>query len=246
MKKNERKQLPFFNLFQIQTNITPRMRSTIIDWIVEVHMKSRMHTDTLYLTIRLIDLYLSSKDLDKSKFQMLSCAALLIASKNLESTPFSVESLVECAGTSFTSQELIDMEFSLFHCVKYHIDFILPSMFLKRYLRLILPDMSVSMLSYYICETSMLYPEFIGVTPSRLAAASIYLSLIIHGHSSTWDHRISINTGYTTDSLTDLIRKLHRSVISTTTSRFQAIRRKYAGSSMYNVSLIPFQDLSLS
>ena len=218
------------------------MRSTVIDWIAEVHLKSKMHTDTLYLTVRLIDLYLSKIDLDKSQYQRLGCAAMLIASKNLEMHPTAVENLVELADHSFTTQELIEMESSLFNCVNFHVDQILPSMFLKRYLRLILPDNEITMLSYYICETSLLYPDYIGITPSRLAAASILLALNLEGRIRMWNQRIVRNTGYSISDLYDLVHKLLQTVISSTTSRFQAIRKKYASNQMYNVSLMQFPE----
>lgn len=42
-----------------QPNVNERMRSILIDWLVEVHLKFKLVPDTLYLTVYLIDKYLS-------------------------------------------------------------------------------------------------------------------------------------------------------------------------------------------
>lgn len=41
-----------------QPNVNERMRSILIDWLVEVHLKFKLVPDTLYLTVFLIDKYL--------------------------------------------------------------------------------------------------------------------------------------------------------------------------------------------
>ena len=41
-----------------QPHINERMRSILVDWLVEVHLKFKLVPETLYLTINLIDRYL--------------------------------------------------------------------------------------------------------------------------------------------------------------------------------------------
>lgn len=48
-----------------QPNVNERMRSILIDWLVEVHLKFKLVPDTLYLTVYLIDKYL---ELEKVRF----------------------------------------------------------------------------------------------------------------------------------------------------------------------------------
>jgi len=42
----------------IQQDINERMRSILVDWLVEVHLKFKLVPESLYLTINLIDRYL--------------------------------------------------------------------------------------------------------------------------------------------------------------------------------------------
>lgn len=43
----------------LQPDINAKMRSILIDWLVDVHLKFKLKTETLYVCINLIDRYLS-------------------------------------------------------------------------------------------------------------------------------------------------------------------------------------------
>jgi hypothetical protein len=242
MRNAECNTMPATDIFARQATITARMRATVIDWLVEVHRKLRMHTDTLYSTVMLIDIYLTATDIDKAHFQRLACAALLIAAKNSEMRPPSLRELVDLADKSFTIVALSRMEAALFSAVGFHVDYILPSMFLKRFLRLVDPDVRLSMLAHFICETALLDAELIGMVPSRLAAAVVCLSVSLERGPGQWTPYLETNTGYKLQHIVELVQKLLLSVVTSATGRFQAIRKKYAGQSMCRVSAGPFPE----
>jgi hypothetical protein len=176
MRSAESSNLPSPDLFSNQTSVTSRMRATVVDWLVEVHRKLRMHTDTLYLTVMLIDQYLTVNTIDKTDLLRLGCAALLLAAKSGELRPAMLAEIVGLSDQSFSVDALKQMEASLFTSVHFHVDPVLPSMVLKRFLRLTKADFRLSMLSHFILETSLLEAEFIGMVPSKLAAAAICLA----------------------------------------------------------------------
>ena len=68
--------------FKFQTDINNKMRAILIDWLIEVHLKFSFKPETLYITIYIIDSYLSLKKIERCNFQLLGVAALLIACKN--------------------------------------------------------------------------------------------------------------------------------------------------------------------
>ena len=70
-----------------QPYINERMRSILIDWLVEVHMKFKLFPETLYLTINIIDRYLAKAEVKRAKLQLVGVTALLIASKYEEIYP---------------------------------------------------------------------------------------------------------------------------------------------------------------
>ena len=53
--------LPIPNYMDSQNDINEKMRGILNDWLIEVHLKYKLVPDTMYLTINLIDRYLSKK-----------------------------------------------------------------------------------------------------------------------------------------------------------------------------------------
>lgn len=64
-----------------QIEINDRMRSILVDWLIEVHNKFELMPETLYLTIHIVDRYLSIKTVPRRELQLVGIAAMLIASK---------------------------------------------------------------------------------------------------------------------------------------------------------------------
>jgi len=64
----------------VQTDVTPNMRSILVDWLVEVAEEYKLVSDTLYLTISYVDRFLSVKALNRQRLQLLGVSAMLVAS----------------------------------------------------------------------------------------------------------------------------------------------------------------------
>lgn len=62
-----------------QKNVNERMRSILIDWLVEVHLKFKLVPDTLYLTVYLIDKYLEVEKV-RGDWLCVSCFLLFCGS----------------------------------------------------------------------------------------------------------------------------------------------------------------------
>ncbi|GFQ05104.1 g2/mitotic-specific cyclin-2 [Phtheirospermum japonicum] len=65
----------------LQPEINEKMRSILIDWLVQVHGKFELSPETLYLTINIVDRYLASKTTSKRELQLVGLSSMLIASK---------------------------------------------------------------------------------------------------------------------------------------------------------------------
>ena len=70
------------------------MRSILIDWLVEVHLKFKLLPETLYLTVNLIDRYLGKDQVHRSHLQLIGVTAMLIACKYEEIYPPIVKDFV--------------------------------------------------------------------------------------------------------------------------------------------------------
>jgi cyclin A len=63
-----------------QPDITPGMRSILIDWLVEVAEEYRLHRETLFLAVNYIDRFLSQMSVLRGKLQLVGTASLFLAS----------------------------------------------------------------------------------------------------------------------------------------------------------------------
>jgi hypothetical protein len=93
-----------------QPHINERMRSILVDWLIEVHLKFKLVPETLYLTINLIDRYLQLKEVSRPKLQLVGVTSLLIASKYEEIYPPELRDLVYICDRAYTRQDVSRIE----------------------------------------------------------------------------------------------------------------------------------------
>jgi G2/mitotic-specific cyclin-B, other len=73
--------LPLSSYMSSQAEISERMRAILIDWIIEVQYRLTLMPETLYLTVYIIDQYLSMESVPRKELQLVGISAMLIASK---------------------------------------------------------------------------------------------------------------------------------------------------------------------
>ena len=84
---------PFYMKSQTK-GFTENIRAEVINWLFRIHLKFRLWPETLYITVNLMDRYLSLYDMPAEKVYLLAIAALLIATKYEEIYPPEVRDLV--------------------------------------------------------------------------------------------------------------------------------------------------------
>ena len=57
------------------------MRTTLIDWLLQVHMRYHMLPETLWIAINIIDRFLSNRVVSLVKFQLVGVTAMFVAAK---------------------------------------------------------------------------------------------------------------------------------------------------------------------
>ena len=76
MKDLEVQTLPKSDYMDLQKDLTWKMRSILADWLVEVHSKFRLLPETLYLTMNIIDRFLSLRVVAVAKLQLVGVTAM--------------------------------------------------------------------------------------------------------------------------------------------------------------------------
>lgn len=57
------------------------MRGIIVDWLVKVHIRYGLRSETLYLAVNIIDRFMAQRDVQWSCLQLVAAAAIVIARK---------------------------------------------------------------------------------------------------------------------------------------------------------------------
>lgn len=160
-----------------QPNLNPTMRSILVDWIVEVHMKFRLTPETLYLAVNLLDRYLFRVEVRRSKLQLVGVTALLIACKYEEIYPPEVRDCVYITNRAYTRQEVLDMELEILEKLRYKVAVPTAHPFLQRFLHILKASTMARHASHYYMERVLQEYEFLVFRPSIVAAASVCLAL---------------------------------------------------------------------
>jgi len=51
-----------------QPELSDRMRAILISWLIEVHLKYSLKTETLYITVNLVDRYCQTQSINRSEY----------------------------------------------------------------------------------------------------------------------------------------------------------------------------------
>ena len=113
------------NYYKFQTEINSKMRIILIDWLFEVNCKLKFKEETFFTTVYIIDSYLSQKFVPRKKYQLLSVAALFIATKLNEIFTGRVKDYAFITDNAYKESEIIEMEEDICKVLKFN--FIIPN-----------------------------------------------------------------------------------------------------------------------
>ncbi|KAL0704251.1 hypothetical protein Bca4012_070676 [Brassica carinata] len=111
----KRRPVPDF-MERIQKDVTQSMRGILVDWLVEILTKVSSHSqvseeytlvsDTLYLTVYLIDWFLHGNYLERQRLQLLGITCMLIASKYEEINAPRIEEFCFITDNTYTRDQI--------------------------------------------------------------------------------------------------------------------------------------------
>lgn len=109
--------------FTNHLDITEIHRTILVDWLINVHLYFKLSDECLYLTIKLIDIFLARTiNFTKNKLQLLGICALQISSKYIEGIHPSINNLSDLCDKCYTKKEIIQFEKYLLQINNYIIE----------------------------------------------------------------------------------------------------------------------------
>lgn len=153
------------------------MRSILVDWLVEVHMKFRLVPETLYLCVNIIDRFLDQAFVERTKLQLVGITALLIACKYEEIYPPEVRDCCYICDHAYTRQEVLDMEAEMLKVLEYRMSVPTAYPFMLRFLHLAKATVTERNAAFYYVERMLQEYSFLRHRPSLVACACISLAM---------------------------------------------------------------------
>jgi len=212
-----------------QTHINERMRSILVDWLVEVHLKFKLVPETLYLTVNLIDRYLERREVSRPKLQLVGVTALLIASKYEEIYPPELRDLVYICDRAYSRDEILGMEETVLKTLEYQITIPSAHAFLVRYLKAAHADKRIVQLSCYVLDGTLQSYALLHYLPSQLAAAAVLIARRCVGRNS-WSPTLLRYAQYCEEDILPVARAVLAEKSSVSTEELRAVNKKYSSS----------------
>ncbi|KAJ1656213.1 G2/mitotic-specific cyclin [Dispira simplex] len=196
MRKLELKSLPNPCYMDQQKELAWKMRGILVDWLVEVHTKFRLLGETLFLTVNLIDRFLSKRTVSLVKLQLVGITAMFVAAKYEEIMAPSVQNFIYMADGGYSDEEVLNAERYLLQVLGFDLSYPNPLNFLRRVSKADNYDFQTRTLAKYFMEISLVDYRFLACPPSLLAAAGTYLSRKMLDRGP-WDANLDHYSGYT-------------------------------------------------
>ncbi|KAK5015644.1 hypothetical protein LTR60_002778 [Cryomyces antarcticus] len=230
MENMETETMPDVNSIDIQTEIQWFMRPYLLDFLIEAHHAFQLLPETLFLAVNLLDRYCSRRVVYKRHYQLVGCAALLIAAKygdRKERVP-TIRELKSMCCALYDHDMFTQMEWHVLQTLKWIIGHPTVDSFLQIAIaELPEDDPEVEHMSLYICEIALYHKEFVSVRPSTMARSALALSRCILARPqpklSEWAARYD---SYIVYNLSQRLRELS-----------QVLGRKYASMHLSAVSI---------
>eukprot|EP01124_Arcella_intermedia_P016696 TRINITY_DN232_c0_g1_i1.p1 TRINITY_DN232_c0_g1~~TRINITY_DN232_c0_g1_i1.p1 ORF type:complete len:374 (+),score=61.99 TRINITY_DN232_c0_g1_i1:162-1283(+) len=230
------------NYLSLHPDINEKMRSILVDWLIEVHRMFKLIPETLFLTVSILDRYLSRTAISRDHLQLVGVASMFIASKVEEIYPPECTDFVYIADGAYPKPQILETEQAILNSLKFNLTHPSPLHFLRRYSKAACSDYHIHTLCKYLIEMVLVYVEFLAYPASLTAAASVYLARAMTQSSEPlWNATLQHYTTYREEEVLECAREMNRLLKKSQMSPL-AVKKKYSSSKFGGVSDIPPLD----
>ncbi|XP_060915356.1 G1/S-specific cyclin-E2-like [Labrus mixtus] len=105
---------------QKHPTIQPRMRSILLDWLIEVSEEYTLHRQTFYLAQDYFDRFmLTQNNIEKNVLQLIGITCLFIASKMEEACPPKLSQMAYITAATYYEEEILQMELIILKALRW-------------------------------------------------------------------------------------------------------------------------------
>ena len=236
LKNKEEKYLPKENYMANQKDINHRMRAILIDWLIDVHIKYKMVPQTIYISVNLIDRFLSENKTNRDKLQLVGVASMFIASKYEEIYPPELKDFVYITDKAYVKSEVLEMEYKMLKYLNFDITFPTQWSFLEILKKKLDLDQKTFYLAWFLMELSLINYKMLKFKYSQIAASAVLIAIKTLNYFNIVE--FEKNTGYNEKDIEECVKEIINFNIYNLTHSLQAIRKKFSTRKYDEVSKI--------
>lgn len=228
-----------------QVEINPKMRAILAGWIIEVHHKFELMPETLYLTMYIIDQYLSLQPVLRRELQLVGVSAMLIACKYEEIWAPEVNDFILISDSAYSREQILSMEKGILNSLEWNLTVPTVYMFLVRFLKAAAlgnkVEKEMENMVFFFAELALMQYGLVTRLPSLVAASVVYAARLTLKRAPLWTDTLKHHTGFR-ESETELIectKLLVSAHSSAADSKLRSVYKKYSSEQFGGVALRP-------
>lgn len=221
-----------------QQDINEKMRSILIDWLVDVHLKFKLVPETLYLTVNLIDRFLMVKSVSRKHLQLVGVTAMLVASKYEEIWAPEVRDFVYISDRAYNRDQILNMEKIMLNSLKFNLTVPTHYHFLHRFLKVAGLAENAEAVNYasYLVELALPEYSMLRFRYSQVAAAAVYATTSMYEASHDALRQIHQHSTYAHHEVLEVIDALAALAATAPSASLTAVHKKFSLDRMHNVA----------
>ncbi|KAJ8751509.1 hypothetical protein K2173_016737 [Erythroxylum novogranatense] len=224
---------------QLQPEINAKMRAILVVWLIEVHRKFELMPETIYLSINILDRYLSVKVVPRRELQLVGISAMLIACKYEEIRAPEVNDFVHISESAYIKEQVLAMEETILEKLDWYLTVPTPYVFLVRYVKASVPfDRELENMTFFLAELGLIqYPIVILYCPSLIAASAVYAARNTLDKRPFWTETLKHQTGYSEDALIECAKLLVKCHSTAADGKLRTVHKKFLSVDRGSVAL---------
>jgi len=224
-----------------------KMRAVLIDWLVEVQMQFKLLQETLFGTVDLVDRYLAVEggNITRSKLQLIGVSCMFVAAKVEEVYAPACSDFVYITDNAYSEDDIKKTELKILTALQFNLFQPISLHFLRRFSKAGDVDVLQHSLAKYALEVGLLDYSLVSVSGSEMAAASLFLSLLLlepdKDIDTVWTPTLAFYSSYSRDKLLPTASKLASGIltVASKTCKLQAVKIKYESGKFLKVAELP-------
>ncbi|KAJ6570353.1 cyclin-like protein [Mycena sp. CBHHK59/15] len=234
LKEAELVTMPSPTYMDSQPKLSWEMRGLLNEWLMQVHVRFHLTSETLFLCTNLIDRFLSTRIVSHKKLQLVGMACMFIAAKYEETVAPAVLNFVHVSDGAYEAAEMLQAEQHILHALEWNLSYPSPINYLRRISKVDDYDPQSRTVAKYLAEISCVEWRLIATPPSLVAAAAMWLARIALGEE-TWTPNLAHYSTYAESAVLPAANHMLDYILQPIVH--ESFYKKYAGKKNMKVSV---------